>query len=224
MVGSVGLPICILDPCNSLCSSAVPPCGESLSPRRQGLLQCSGCILGPKLKSTVLEGVLAGWISPIYSGNPFLVSPRAGLLKSLLCRSHLSVLMLAVFSDCFAHSQACSALIPACNPDHGLGDSSVAGFRGKNVLCVSSKHLSSETCRLHSYLDTDLGYKHFHVYIGLYMCAGRYTCMYMCVKALPNSWLFYMWPLFCGHVYTYAFSCVYQTTYVCRYACMHICM
>lgn len=53
--GSVGPPICILDPCNSLCSSAVPPCGESLSPRRQ----CSGCILDPKLNSTVLEGVLA---------------------------------------------------------------------------------------------------------------------------------------------------------------------
>lgn len=120
--------------------------------------------------------------------------------------------------------QAYSVLIPACSPDHGLGDSSVAGFRGKDALCVSSKQVRSEASRLHSYLDTDLGYKHFHVYIGLHMCAGRYTCMYMCVKPLPNSWLFYMWPPFM-YMYIHTHFRVYTSPHMCadRYTCMYMC-
>lgn len=105
--------------------------------------------------------------------------------------------------------QACSALIPACSPDHGLGDSSVAGFRGKDALYVSSKQVRSEASRLHSYLDTDLGYKHFHVYTSLHMCAGRYTCMYMCVwRILPILGYFICGPLLCTCIYIHIFTCI----------------
>lgn len=53
------------------------------------------------------------------------------------------------------------------------------------------------------------------------MCAGRYTCMYMCVKVPPNSWLFYMWPLF---MYMYIHMYFYVSTSLHMYAGIHACL